>query len=341
MSLYINSINEDEILTSYNFARKSGIVFSEVVTKDQYKVLQRNTTEVIEETENSVFYFDKKIKVNENDIIFTNSYLVEALFDKLKDLSFYNLKVISSQTDHFINKKMFNKKPKSVSYWYSTNVNYRNHRLKPIPLGLANYYSPKNLFKKDFQNLELEERNNSKIYVNFETNTNYFHRNRLKKSISKSQDAFIENETLTLTDYLIKLNNYKFVLCPWGNGLDTHRIWETLYAGSYPIIPYHFSFEKIFKDDNLLFNQINSLDIKKLNRDFDNQIKSKTEILNINYWIEKIRNSNDKLNNDDVKEINFSYNNIIKFYNKKKKTEFQLKKIYTFSRKIHNKLFNK
>ena len=94
MSLYINSINEDEILTSYNFARKSDIVFSEVVTKDQYKVLQSNTTEVIEETENSVFYFDKKIKVNENDIIFTNSYLVEALFDKLKDLSFYNLKVI-------------------------------------------------------------------------------------------------------------------------------------------------------------------------------------------------------------------------------------------------------
>ncbi len=28
----------------------------------------------------------------------------------------------------------------------------------------------------------------------------------------------------------------KFVLAPRGNGLDTHRLWEALYAGSYPIV---------------------------------------------------------------------------------------------------------
>ena len=36
MSLYINSINEDEIITSYNFARNSDVVFSEIVTKEQF-----------------------------------------------------------------------------------------------------------------------------------------------------------------------------------------------------------------------------------------------------------------------------------------------------------------
>ena len=29
---------------------------------------------------------------------------------------------------------------------------------------------------------------------------------------------------------------YKFVVAPLGNGPDSHRIWETLYAGSIPII---------------------------------------------------------------------------------------------------------
>lgn len=29
---------------------------------------------------------------------------------------------------------------------------------------------------------------------------------------------------------------YKFVACPRGNGLDTHRFWETLYRGSYPVV---------------------------------------------------------------------------------------------------------
>ena len=32
------------------------------------------------------------------------------------------------------------------------------------------------------------------------------------------------------------MNEYKFVACPRGNGIDTHRFWETLYRGSVPIV---------------------------------------------------------------------------------------------------------
>ena len=30
--------------------------------------------------------------------------------------------------------------------------------------------------------------------------------------------------------------NHKFVICPEGNGIDTHRIWECLYMGTIPIV---------------------------------------------------------------------------------------------------------
>ena len=33
-----------------------------------------------------------------------------------------------------------------------------------------------------------------------------------------------------------EMNEYKFVACPRGNGLDTHRFWEALYRGSVPIV---------------------------------------------------------------------------------------------------------
>jgi hypothetical protein len=36
--------------------------------------------------------------------------------------------------------------------------------------------------------------------------------------------------------YLKDLHKYNFVLCPAGNGMDTHRVWETLYMGGYPIV---------------------------------------------------------------------------------------------------------
>lgn len=36
--------------------------------------------------------------------------------------------------------------------------------------------------------------------------------------------------------YLESIKHHDFVLCPRGNGRDTHRLWETLYLGSTPIV---------------------------------------------------------------------------------------------------------
>ena len=77
MSLYINSINEDEILSSYNFARNCDIVFSEIVSKEQYKYLKSDNISIIEEDERSIFYIKDIFELKENDVIFTNSYFLE------------------------------------------------------------------------------------------------------------------------------------------------------------------------------------------------------------------------------------------------------------------------
>ena len=34
----------------------------------------------------------------------------------------------------------------------------------------------------------------------------------------------------------LKLSYYKFAICPEGNGVDCHRIWECIYLGVVPII---------------------------------------------------------------------------------------------------------
>lgn len=35
---------------------------------------------------------------------------------------------------------------------------------------------------------------------------------------------------------LIRLSQYKFCICPEGNGVDTHRLWEALYLKCIPIV---------------------------------------------------------------------------------------------------------
>ena len=43
MNLYINQLKNNEVITSYNFARNSDIVFSEVITKDKFDLLDNKT----------------------------------------------------------------------------------------------------------------------------------------------------------------------------------------------------------------------------------------------------------------------------------------------------------
>jgi hypothetical protein len=39
--------------------------------------------------------------------------------------------------------------------------------------------------------------------------------------------------------YLTMLGSHDFVVCPRGNGLDTHRLWETIYMGGIPVVLRH------------------------------------------------------------------------------------------------------
>lgn len=51
--------------------------------------------------------------------------------------------------------------------------------------------------------------------------------------------------------------SYSFVACPRGNGLDTHRIWETLYRGSFPVM-IKSSFSKVLISYGLPILEIDS-----------------------------------------------------------------------------------
>jgi hypothetical protein len=41
---------------------------------------------------------------------------------------------------------------------------------------------------------------------------------------------------VTAKEHVERLAKYKYCLCPEGNGVDTHRLWEALLLGSIPIV---------------------------------------------------------------------------------------------------------
>ena len=339
MSLFINEIKSQQVLTSYNFARECSIVYAEMVTPEQYEYIKTENTFEILKNENQILYINRKLELKENDIIFCNTYFIKSLFTLLNKnkVKFKNIKVLTNQTDHLITKDLYNLKPSCVSEWYSINIGHEAEGLKPIPLGLANEYALKNLKKIDYKNININEDKKEMIYINFQVNTNYLERSKIYRTLKHKDYVFIDNPNLDLKMYINNLNSFKLILTPWGNGVDTHRIWESLYAGSIPIIKNHITFKTL---DGLPVVRLRDYD------DIDSNLFSNisfteydSEKLKVDWWITKMNEK--KIDSEKKAMLTLSKedaSNIKKNYFDFLYKQNRIKKIRTVQRKILKKL---
>lgn len=288
------------MFSSYDIARFSDLVYSEVISRNQFESLNLNNPEILVGDSKVVFYKQSKFSINSGDIIFTHTGNLSNLFYLIKNLhEEFNITLITHQSDTMINKNLYRKKPKCIKNWYALNINYEDESLYSLPLGIANEYSyKKNITGRNLDNINSKYyKQNSNLYINFTESTNEIERSWIKEYFKNFTWADIEYQTLSLDEYSKKIQQSGFVMCPWGNGVDSHRIWETLFLGSIPIVKKHITFKNLedlpilFVDD---FKQVNE-DILK---EFMNSIKYKNlnlEKLNITYWENFIKKNQTRL----------------------------------------------
>ena len=341
MKLLINSIDNESVLNSNNFARKSNLVYSEVISKKAFKLIDSKNITIISEDDKSIFYKRNKFTLQENNIIFCNSFTIEALFEELyKVNNLKNLKLITHQSDRLITKKLFQMKPNCISEWFSINVDNAVNGINPLPIGLSNEHFEKTLdhtYYSKFEHIDFKDKVN-KLYVNFEVNTNFNQRYKLIKLFSKKPWAVVETNKLTLSKYLENLNKYKFVLCPWGNGIDTHRLWETLYAGSIPITKHHYTYSTTKGLPILTLNNYKNLTINDLrNFKIDEQNDQK---LTTDYWLQEINKNKENSNqNIMITESKNKQINSVREYSNMLNNIRRIKKFKTLERKIKKRIF--
>jgi hypothetical protein len=311
----------NDLINSYNYARNSNFVFAETVSIEQFQNLNISKKYVVEENELQTTYKLDFINIKENDVIFCNLDFVYDLFillRKVKNIS--NLKLITHQSDKKIDFRMFSKKPKCIVKWYSINVEYKHEDLIPIPIGIANKFSPKNLQGSDlkmfpFSNKEI------KLYINFNKNTNYKKRSSIYKTYKDENWVIIKDPTLSINEYNADLQKNLYILSPWGNGVDTHRFWEALYSGSIPITVPHQTYLSSAGLPVIYLEDLNSITFDML-KNYNELLKNKKfkwEKLKVQYWMSIINES--KI---DTKEIyNLQFN---KFFNSYLNKKFKAKK---------------
>ena len=116
-------------------------------------------------------------------------------------------------------------------------------------------------------------------------------------------------------------------MSPWGNGIDTHRIWEAIYANCVPIVQDHNVLSK-FKELPIIFVK-SFQNINSINFIESNHSKS-MEMADFKYWKKEIFNERKEqtiINSEFVSSIE----KLNQLYLKKKR---RIRKIQRFKKKI-------
>ena len=337
-----STINKNNFITSNKFAKIADIIFSQNISVENKEGL--TDIKIMSGSNNpqhkSIIYKKTKFNIKSDSIIFSHSNYINELFYILKQMKqIKNLTLITTQSDKSVNKKIYSKKPESINNWFSIN-NLAFESVTSIPLGLGNDFSKKNINNNDLIDLNFEsyKKKNPNLYLNFNVNTNPFERSYLMDYFKQFEWASIENN-VEKNKYMNSLKESSFVLCPPGNGYDTHRVWETLYSGSIPVVKENEAFDQ-FKDLPILFVTSFELVTRQLLENFLNNFEISNyniEKLDIAYWEKKMTQY--KKTNKEV-EISYKVENLYYsiFYVVEDTYNKYLKKLKAFFYKIFFRL---
>ena len=136
--------------------------------------------------------------------------------------------------------------------WFGQNN--KSSQINSIPIGFANarwpHGNPGTIFKLMPQTVEaLEELfysdKDNLLFMGFNVHTNPI-RKRIANAVS--MQLGIENRSIPWDQYIKELQKSAFNICPPGNGIDTHRVWESLYCGCIPIVVVNTTTDDLFED---------------------------------------------------------------------------------------------
>ncbi len=177
-------------------------------------------------------------KVMPNEIIFIRTNYLKYFFEQIYQKISYPFILITHNEDMSPDSKfLFYLNEDKIIHWFAENCIIQHPKITPIPIGLYNQYNDtrtqilKNILKNNKKRIH---KKNNLVAYGFSISNNEKRRD-LKEKV-KNIKLFTELNIHDYQKYIEKLNSYKFVLSPEGNGIDCHRTWESILSGVVPIL---------------------------------------------------------------------------------------------------------
>jgi hypothetical protein len=214
--------------------------------------------------------FSKKIalidELSEKDIkdykiIFVFVDGIRKFYDKFNNLEDKIVMTHNGDTEFTNNELQYLNK---VKHHYAQNCLVKHDKLTSLPIGIENrQWFDHNLIHDARIRTDIVKTKN--VYFLFSLNT---HPSR-RKCYKKLKDKLQWNNMVQKHEYFIELKRHKYAICPRGNGLDTHRLWECFYLDVIPIV-IESDFVKIVGLPMIILKSWDDFDESNLLTEFEN-----------------------------------------------------------------------
>lgn len=173
--------------------------------------------------------------VSEARVIFCPSHYFERFLDEYSGA--INARVLilgnSDRDFEFIDRSIL---PRSVKKVFAQNLLAPDKHARVLPIGLENLRLGTNGLTKFYRDVELVMSKENKVLVGPLSMTHperYFYN---EPGLDELVNLFVLRGRVSPKKYAEIARRFSYIASPRGNGMDTHRFWESLYHGSYPVV---------------------------------------------------------------------------------------------------------
>ena len=223
----------------------------------------------------------------------SDDYLKALVFIEKNSSKKFKLVTHNGDAEVHLDKRLL---PKNLICWYAQNLCSSSSRTFPIPIGLENpHWHPS---KRDtIINCPPQKKRLIRAFSQFNPST---HESRIdlvgliRNKVIDADFSYSVNGT-GFDEYVFNLSKYAFCLCPRGNGIDTHRIWEALYMGCIPIVQNHLTHKNLSDLPILFIDEWQEVTHQKLVQFLQDatSIMYNLEKLSFCYWKNLIKDTQD------------------------------------------------
>jgi hypothetical protein len=231
----------DFVLTTpeiYNFHKNLDKFSKEIIIIKDFKNIKINLLNI---------YFSDHCKKNKTNVvkIFLYTHIVQQfihfILPFLNNQFKYVLYIHNSDHSFTVDyKKLVDSNIIEKIYTQNVDINTNmdiDNKITLLPIGIANsMWKHGNVLELySIMSYCYKINKTDSIYVNINPNTYSYRKNILDKIVEKNSFT-LHCSSKPYKEYLMELSKYRFCLCIRGNGIDTHRFWESLYLGVIPVI---------------------------------------------------------------------------------------------------------